>query len=56
MKMTIKCSQDLDGLRLKGQNLGPFLVIKFVKNYSYQNISIIKVVLLFFRFFNEKKI
>ena len=34
-------------MRLEGQNLCPFLVRKYIKNYSYQNKSIIKVVLLF---------
>ena len=48
MNMAIKCSRDLDGLRLEGQNLGLFLVIKYIQNYSYQNMNIIiKVVLLF---------
>ena len=43
-------------LRLEGQNLGQLLVIKYIKNYSYQNMSIIKVVLLFlYSFKNEKK-
>jgi hypothetical protein len=36
-----------DHLRTKGQNLGQFLVIQYIKDYSYQNMSIIKVVLLF---------
>ena len=46
----------MDGLRLEGQNLGPFLVIKYIKNYSYQNMSIIKVVLLFLYSSMKKKI
>ena len=37
----------MDGLRLEGLNFSPFLVIKYIKNYSYQKMSIIKVVLLF---------
>ena len=37
----------MDRLRLEVQNFGPFLVTKYINNYSYQNISIIKVVLLF---------
>ena len=40
--MTIKI---FDGLRLKGQNLGPFLVMKYIKNYSYQNMPITKALL-----------
>ena len=36
----------MDGLRREGQK-GPFLVIKYIENYNYQNMSIIKVVLLF---------
>ena len=47
MKTAIKSSWDLDGLKLEGQNVGPFLVIKYIKNYSYQNMSITKVVVLF---------
>ena len=46
----------MDGLRLEGQNLGQFLVIKYIKNYSYQNMSIIKVVLLFLYSSMKKKI
>ena len=45
-KMAIKMIQGL-GWILEGQKLGPFLVIKFIKDYSYQNMSIIKVALLF---------
>ena len=44
--MAIKMIQGL-GWILEGQKLGPFLVIKFIKDYSYQNMSIIKVALLF---------
>jgi hypothetical protein len=29
MKITLNFSWDLDGLRLEGQNLGPFLIIIF---------------------------
>jgi hypothetical protein len=43
-------------VRLEGQNLSPFLVIKYIKNYSYQNMSIIKVVLLFLYFSMKKRI
>jgi hypothetical protein len=46
----------LDRLRLEGQNLGPFLVTKYIKNHSYQNMSIIKVVLLFSYSSMKKKI
>jgi hypothetical protein len=42
-------------LRLEGQNFGPFLVIKYIKNYSYQNMSKIKVVLLFVHSSMKKK-
>ena len=44
--MAIKMFPDLDGLRHGGQNLSPFLVIKYIKNYSYQNMPLIKFVLL----------
>ena len=37
----------MDGLRLEGLNFSPFLVIKYIKNYNHQNMSIIKVVYLF---------
>ena len=42
--------------RIEGQKFGPFLVTKYIRNQSYQNMVIIKVGLLFFIFFNEKKI
>ena len=35
---------------IKGQNLGPFLVMKYIKNQSYHNMSIIKVLLPFLYF------
>jgi hypothetical protein len=41
-------------LRLEGQKLSPFLVTKYIKNYSYQNISIISCSPIFI-FLNEKK-
>ena len=57
MKMTIKCSRDLNQLS-EGQSLGQFLAIKYIKIHSYQNMSIIKVVLLFLyssmKFFLER--
>ena len=37
----------MDQLRLEGQNLCLFLVIKYIKSYNYQNMSIIKGLLLF---------
>ena len=43
METGIKYARDLDRLRLKDQNFGPFLVTKYIKN----GISIIMVVLLF---------
>ena len=46
----------MDGSRPEGQNLGPFLLIKYIKNYSCQNMSIIKVVLPFFVFLNVRNI
>ena len=48
----------MDGLRLEGLNFSPFLVIKYIKNYTYQNISTIKVVLLliYFTITNNGKI
>ena len=55
MSLAELCSQDLDRLRLEAQNLGPFLVIKYIKNYSYQNMSITKVVTLFLYFSTTKK-
>ena len=36
------------------QKLGPFLVTKYIKNQSYQNMILIKE-LSYFVFFNEKK-
>ena len=61
MKTTIKCSRDLDRLRLKDQKFGLSLVIKYIKKYSYQNMLIIKVDLLFLYtsmqiFFNLRRI
>ena len=56
--MAIKMFPDLDGLRLEGQNIGPVLVIKYIKIYSYQNMSIIKAVLttvLLFLYCSMKK-
>ena len=55
MSLAELCSQDLDRLRLEAQNLGPFLVIKYIKNYSYQNMSITKVVTLFLYFSTTTK-
>ena len=56
MKMAIKMFLGFGSiLRLEGQNLGPFLVIKYIKNHSYQNMSIIKVVLLFLYSSMKKK-
>ena len=55
MRTAIKVFQEFGWMRLEVQNLGPFLVIKYTKDYSHQNMLIIKVVLLFFLLFNEKK-
>ena len=41
--------------RIEGQKLGPFLVIKYIKNQSYQNMSIIKVGLLYLYSSMKKK-
>ena len=40
-------NEDLDQLRLEGQNLDPFLATKYTENYSYQNMSKVTVVFLF---------
>ena len=34
--------------RIEGQKFGPFLVTKYIKNQSYQNMLLIKVGLLFY--------
>jgi hypothetical protein len=52
MKTAIKMLSGLDQLRLEGQNLGPFLVIKNIKNYSYVNNKSSSPI---FMFLNEKK-
>ena len=44
MKMTAKCSWDMDQLRLEGQNMVPLLVIKLLR---VAVIKIIKVIFLF---------
>ena len=55
MKMAIKIFLAFR-FRIEGKKLGSILVTKCIKNQSYQNMTITKVALLFFIFFNEKKV
>ena len=51
MKLTVNNPKNLDELRLECQDFGPFLVIKYVKDYKYHyRMSIIKVILLSLHF------
>ena len=47
MKTGIKYFWPFRCFRIEGQKFGPFLQTKYNKNQSYQNMSIIKVGLLF---------
>ena len=47
MKTAIKMIWPLCRFRIEDKKLGPFLTKKYIKNQSYQNMSMIKVGLLF---------
>ena len=47
MKMAIEYFWPFHCFRIEGQKFGPFLVTKYIKNQSYQNMLLIKVGLLF---------
>jgi hypothetical protein len=44
MKTAIKMFPEFGWIETQRSQFGPFLVIKYIKNYSYQNMSIIKVI------------
>ena len=46
MKITIKIFSGFGSIETFISKFGPLLVIKFIKKYSYQNMSMIKCVLL----------
>ena len=56
MKMAIKMFPGFGWIETRRSKFGPFLVIEYIKNCSYQNISIIKVVLLFLYYSMKRKI
>ena len=54
MKRYIKIFLAFWSFRIEGQKLGPFLVTKYIKYQSYQNMLLIKVGLLFFIFYIKR--
>ena len=55
MKTAIKCCQDLLQFGIEGQNMGLFLVIKYIKNMYLSKYVNNKSLSPIFIFFNEKK-
>jgi hypothetical protein len=55
MKMAIKMYPGFGWIETRGQNLGPFLVIRYINNYSYEKYVNNKSCFPIFISFNEEK-